>query len=793
MIENNRQRESVRYELINDTDESNSAESTLGAVHRYLRGRYHVVAAAAVACATATAAIAWQMTKPEYESSGLVRVDPVPATTFLDPDALPNPALMTAYVAEQSMILQGRAVLEAAAADPMLRAAGWPTDDEGIAALEGALRVEQNRGQNIISVAVRDLEPNRARAAVDAVLRSYESRAGAPAKRERDLRRTSMDARRAELLARIADLDAELQVASQGAGSELVKRLHVQRVEELVTIESRIDDLVARRDAIDAGLDPAILDGDFLSPVATGSDMSGVDPAVRGLEAQEQDILARIDTLSERYGPRHSMILELEMELETVQLQLVAARDGVAIAGVASPVAAATGGLSVDVRGRINQLLERYESRRTALREEISDLSGRLVAINGVIERSRETRSRLSDVESRLSIIDASDETAATGVTIATWGDLPVVPIRDRRAQLAMAGGLAGSVFGCLLVLGLAAVSPRVRYTDDLAHVPGAPAVAAILPVTDPNDARAELRATRGIHQLRSMIELDTVRPEENVVTITSCARGEGRTSIALALATGLARSGRKTLIIDGDLTCSRLSQELGLHDRPGLVEALGVNPQDARVHETSETGLWALPIGLRGGHREEVLSRPRLQWLMNTLRTRFDAIVIDTGPMLASAEGPTLAAVADRSVLVLERGIRVSSLRAALVRLRRVNAACIGLVLNRALEGDFREIELGSEPATRRGGSIVETRPSTFNPAGESAAANELRAGAARTTVGGWASAPRAVQPPGSTGVDPMYASHPDFGMPNPHGATDPHTAGQGGHGHQDRERTVA
>ena len=106
--------------------------------------------------------------------------------------------------------------------------------------------------------------------------------------------------------------------------------------------------------------------------------------------------------------------------------------------------------------------------------------------------------------------------------------------------------------------------------------------------------------------------------------------------------------------MVDADLTNSKLSRELLLDNEPGLVEALGVNPSDARVHETSETGLWALPVGLRGVIGEEVLSRPRLQWLLDTLRSRFDAIVVDTGPMLASAEGPTLAGVADRTVLVI-------------------------------------------------------------------------------------------------------------------------------------------
>lgn len=738
MTETNRHREPVRYELVAETDEVTSAESVFTAAHRHLRGRYHVAGVAAVVFAAAFAVGAWHGTKPQYESTGLVRIDPVPATTMHDPDGLPLPSLMAAYVAEQAMILRGRTVLESAAADPLLRAAGWPSGDHGIAALEQTLEVADPRGQNIISLSVLDTDPNRAREAVDAVLRSYEAEAGGPAERERRLRLQSLEQRRSDLELRIAQYETDLIEASQGTSPELIERMHINKVEELIALDAQIQDLRTRLAAIESG-DPSAASAASAATASTPGD-SGL---LATLNQQQNEILARIDAMSVRYGARHPMIRDLEAELETVRIRIAALTGTLPESTPLVPDTAVAGGIDVGFSDmaeavgaggisaiggltpadRFQSLLQSTTQRRDTLRGEISELSRRRVAINTLRERSNDAQMRLSEIDRRIDVIQASAQTDSTGVTIATWGDLPVTPKRDRRAQLAVAGGFAGASFGVLLVLGLSAVAPRIRFSDDLPLVKGAPPIAAILPDMSEGGAAADIRSTRGIHQLRSIVELDTVQPDRNVVVVTGCARGEGRTSIALALATGLARSGRRTLVVDADLTNSKLSRELLLDNEPGLVEALGVNPSDARVHETSETGLWALPVGLRGVIGEEVLSRPRLQWLLDTLRSRFDAIVVDTGPMLASAEGPTLAGVADRTVLVIERGVRAATVSTALDRLRQVSARCIGVVLNRAEESDFRDLEVRSETYVPRRGTIVETRPSAFAPAGRSSA----------------------------------------------------------------------
>src|SRR5208337_3654070 len=67
-----------------------------------------------------------------------------------------------------------------------------------------------------------------------------------------------------------------------------------------------------------------------------------------------------------------------------------------------------------------------------------------------------------------------------------------------------------------------------------------------------------------------------TARAESHrVVMITSALSGEGKTSLASHLATSLARSGLRTLLIDADLRSPALHRLFDLTPDPGLSEVL--------------------------------------------------------------------------------------------------------------------------------------------------------------------------------------------------------------------------
>ena len=90
------------------------------------------------------------------------------------------------------------------------------------------------------------------------------------------------------------------------------------------------------------------------------------------------------------------------------------------------------------------------------------------------------------------------------------------------------------------------------------------------------------------------------------------------------------------------------------------------------------------LPSGSRTLNPLEVLSAPGFALLLNTLGEQFDTLIFDTPPCMVVSDAYVVATQADDVVVIVKAGVsKVASARAALRRLRGLNADLVGAVLN--------------------------------------------------------------------------------------------------------------
>lgn len=169
-------------------------------------------------------------------------------------------------------------------------------------------------------------------------------------------------------------------------------------------------------------------------------------------------------------------------------------------------------------------------------------------------------------------------------------------------------------------------------------------------------------------------------------LVVTSTDADEGKSSVALNLALSFAQM-RRTLIVDCDLRRPSLERAL-IPDRRhpiGLTDVLaGAAEIDACLVETDDPGLSLLPSGSRTLNPLEVLSAPSFAMLLNTLGEQFDIVIFDTPPCLVVSDAYVVATQADEVVFIVKAGVsKVASARAALRRLRGLNADLVGAVLN--------------------------------------------------------------------------------------------------------------
>lgn len=159
---------------------------------------------------------------------------------------------------------------------------------------------------------------------------------------------------------------------------------------------------------------------------------------------------------------------------------------------------------------------------------------------------------------------------------------------------------------------------------------------------------------------LTSLLRLEHRHPRP-VFLVTSPGSGDGKTTIAANLAMALAESGRRVLLVDADLRRPSLSKLFDLPPHVGLKELiLSDRPVsefnlDDFVVPTFREGVYLLPAGLvEEENPGQMFFSTRLQPILELLRSRFDAVLIDTAPVLFFSDARLMSRSCDGVALVL-------------------------------------------------------------------------------------------------------------------------------------------
>jgi capsular exopolysaccharide synthesis family protein len=173
-------------------------------------------------------------------------------------------------------------------------------------------------------------------------------------------------------------------------------------------------------------------------------------------------------------------------------------------------------------------------------------------------------------------------------------------------------------------------------------------------------------------------------------IIITSPNKGDGKSLTAANLALTMAQEyQQRVLLIDADLRRPSLHRLFGISDTPGLSDVLmGGAALDEALVTMPDHRLTLLPAGLLPTHPAELLGSAPMRRVLDTLRTRFDRILIDMPPVAPLADVAIASPLADGVLMIVRAGVTPKpAIERALSGIDQ--AKVLGLVLNDAGESN--------------------------------------------------------------------------------------------------------
>jgi non-specific protein-tyrosine kinase len=252
-----------------------------------------------------------------------------------------------------------------------------------------------------------------------------------------------------------------------------------------------------------------------------------------------------------------------------------------------------------------------------------------------------------------------------------------------------------GLVFGLLVGIALAVardiLDNRIKNADDLAKISNSPTMGVI--VEDPKTQRHPIATRAGtrnmraenFRQLRANLQFANVNRHPRVIAVTSSIPGEGKTTVAINLASTLAEAGFSVCLVDADLRRPTVAKVLGLLSPVGLTSVLIHQIDLTEALQNAGSSFYVLTSGPTPPNPSEVLASSYVRDVIRSLLDKVDYVVCDTAPLLPVADGSEVAALADGTLLVARMGLTTDThVKRSTHTLDRVDATLLGVVLNR-------------------------------------------------------------------------------------------------------------
>ena len=431
----------------------------------------------------------------------------------------------------------------------------------------------------------------------------------------------------------------------QSGGSRLIEQKITETQAQLTEAELESIALGSKVQSIEAALRNN-------NPLAV-TEIADAEP-VQNLRAQITGFNAELADLEATYGQNHPLLVAKKEQISLSQRSLDNAIENI-VAGFRNQ---STGAQQRVVA--LRQVLQQQE-------QELADANLRGVELRDLEKEARIGNEVLEGFLGRLQQVAAREDVRAqpNELRVVSRAEIPSNPSGPPRTLLGLVCLVGGFLVSSSAAMLREASRRVVRDPDDLKAI--APNTGVwVIPRREGGSRRGEVDNLHHLITAKPYAHFSasvrnayrqtvaTIPDDQHTVMLTSAQPGDGKTTMSLCFAEVVANTGRSVVLVDTDFRRPKIHVHTALGRIAGLSDWLeGTEPLRCKRPQGSE--FYTITAGSGELTHPDRWNTQTIRELLDTLRGRFDTVILDTPPVAALAD-PFLVAAESSMVLFVTR-----------------------------------------------------------------------------------------------------------------------------------------